>query len=137
MIIERSSIHPSSVLRPFIAIYDSEIGHNCVIDNFVEIRDAKIGNGCMICANVVIPPDVEIGDDVYIGPGVRFSNQLSPHSNGYGKRKRIHIQSNVSLGAGCIIYPGVTIGNGTVIHPGEVIIESVESYSVYESGRVL
>jgi len=109
-----------------VNIYDSNIGAGTTIGAFTEIGGATIGIDCKIQAHVFIPPGTEIGDSVFIGPGVRFCNVKKPNPcqkaacyNG------VIVGFGVSIGAGAIILPGVSIGVDAIIGAGAVVTKDV------------
>ena len=73
---------------------------------------------------------VEIGDNVLIGPNVQIYTGTHPLSaqkrlEGLESAHKIHIGNNVWLGGGCIILPGVWIGNNAVVAAGAVVTRDV------------
>jgi maltose O-acetyltransferase len=69
---------------------------------------------------------VTIGDDVQIGPNVQLLTATHPLDAGRRRDKwesaePICIGSNVWLGGGVIVCPGVTIGDDTVVGAGAVV----------------
>ena len=69
-------------MRKHQNIYDSTIGKGTKIAEFVEIGGAIIGEGCSIQAFVYICPGTIIGNDVFVGPRVTFTNDKYPPSKG-------------------------------------------------------
>jgi len=72
---------------------------------------------------------VKIGDFTLFGPGVQVLTPLHP-MNAAERRKRelgkpITIGSDVWVGAGALILPGVTIGDRAVIGAGSVVTRDV------------
>jgi len=73
---------------------------------------------------------ITIGDDVQIGPNVQLLTPTHP-TNAELRRakweasKPITIGSNVWLGGGVIVCPGVTIGENTVVGAGSVVVKSL------------
>jgi len=75
---------------------------------------------------------VTIGNDVLIGPGVQISTAThpldwKPRKNMLEYAKPITIGSNVWLGGGAIICPGVTIGDRSVIGAGSIVTKDIPS----------
>ncbi len=73
---------------------------------------------------------VKIGDRVLVGPGVQFYSATHPvewdiRSSGLELGKPIKIGSDVWIGGGAIILPGVTIGDKTVIGAGSVVTKDL------------
>lgn len=73
---------------------------------------------------------VEIGDDVFFGPGVHVYTATHPVNpeervTGYEFARRVTIGSKVWVGGGAIILPGVTIGEGTTIGAGSVVTADI------------
>ena len=107
----------------------AEIGDGCKIHSHVWIG-GKLGKRCMIEAFVFIPDWVELEDDVFVGPGVIFTNDKRPPS--YGKYwARTLVKQGASIGAGAVICPGVTIGEGAIIGAGAVVTKDVPPGQVW------
>jgi len=78
---------------------------------------------------------VEIGDRVLIGPNVQIYPATHPiqsgiRSSGLELGKPIKIGSDVWIGGGAIILPGVTIGDKTVIGAGSVVTKDLPGHVV-------
>lgn len=99
------------------------IGDNCTIHSHVWIGDrVKIGDRCKIQAFTFIPTGVRIGDDVFLGPRVTFTNDKYPPS---GEWSITIVGNGVSIGAGAVILPGITIGDRARIGAGSVVTKNV------------
>ena len=73
---------------------------------------------------------VTIGDNVQIAPHVLITTAGHPvhpvsRNSGYEYGIPITIGSNVWLGGGVIVLPGVTIGNNAVIGAGSVVTKDI------------
>src|SRR4051812_12813864 len=65
----------------FTNLYGCEIGDDTRIGTFVEIqKGAKIGARCKISSHTFICEGVTIEDEVFIGHGVMFTNDLFPRA---------------------------------------------------------
>jgi acetyltransferase-like isoleucine patch superfamily enzyme/glycosyltransferase involved in cell wall biosynthesis len=118
-------IGPDAVIHPTANIYRSQIGAGTKVAAFTEIGGATIGERCKIQAHVFIPPGVTIEDEVFVGPGVRFTNDPYPRATGVWSIVPTCVEQGASLGAGAIILPGVTIGSGAQIGAGSVVTADV------------
>lgn len=100
------------------------IGDGSVVHSHVWIGDrVSIGERCKIQAFCFIPTGVRIGNDVFLGPRVTFTNDKYPPS---GEWTCTIVGNNVSIGAGAVILPGITIGDGARIGAGSVVTKDVE-----------
>jgi acetyltransferase-like isoleucine patch superfamily enzyme len=99
------------------------IGEGSIIHSHVWIGDrVKIGERCRIQAFAFIPTGVRLGNDVFIGPHVCFTNDKYPPSNEW---EVTIVEDYVSIGAGAVILPGVTLGTGCKIGAGAVVTKNV------------
>ena len=115
-----------------VNIYGAEIGENTKIGSFVEIgKNVKIGKNCKIESMVFIPEGVTIGDWVFIGPNVVFTNDKYPDAISKSwEITQTHIKRNASIGAGSKIMCGITIGGFATIGIGSVVMEDVPDNAV-------
>jgi len=107
--------------------YGCEIGDGTSIGSFCEIQnEVKIGERCKLQAFVFIPRGVIIGDDVFIGPHVCFTNDKYPScSQGFNCLTTI-IEDGVVIGANSTICPGITLGKNCRIGAGAVVTKNIE-----------
>ncbi|MEX0727031.1 MAG: acyltransferase, partial [Planctomycetaceae bacterium] len=113
------------VVHPWANVYDSSIGDDSRIAAFVEIGGSKVGRGCKIQAHAYLPPGVTLDDDVFVGPGVRFTNDRHPQASGSWTSLDTYVERGASIGAGAIILPGLTIGANAVVGAGSVVTRDV------------
>lgn len=79
---------------------------------------------------IVDDGNVYVGDHVMFGPNVTISTAGHPvepelRKKGWQFNMDIHIGSNVWIGAGAILLPGVSIGDNTVIGAGSVVTKDI------------
>ena len=108
-----------------VNLYDSEFGTGCKIGCFVEIGGSILCRNVSIGAFTFIPPGVYIEDDVWIGPRVTFMNDKYPPSAKPFIPIKTSVLRGASIGAGCLILPGVTIGKRSTIGAGSLVTENV------------
>jgi UDP-2-acetamido-3-amino-2,3-dideoxy-glucuronate N-acetyltransferase len=136
-IIKSSEIGEDNKIWNFVNIYGSEIGNRNTISSFVEIGGSKIGDNCKIEAMVFIPLGVTIGNNVFIGPGVRFANDKYPKVAGEDWSwtvGEVKVENNVAIGIGSIILPNVKIGEHAFIAAGSLVSSDVPPHS-FAMGR--
>jgi maltose O-acetyltransferase len=73
---------------------------------------------------------IAIGDDVQIGPNVQLltpTHPIDPDSRRakWEAAEPIAIESNVWLGGGVIVLPGVTVGENTVVGAGSIVTKDL------------
>jgi UDP-2-acetamido-3-amino-2,3-dideoxy-glucuronate N-acetyltransferase len=123
----------------------SEVGQGTRIWAFAHVLNgARIGADCNICDGVFIEEDVvvgdrttvkcgvqlwngcRLGDDVFVGPNVTFTNDRFPRSKQQpDKFLETFVENGASIGANSTILPGIRIGSGAMIGAGAVITRSV------------
>lgn len=98
-------------------------GEHCTIHSHTWIGDrVSIGSFCKIQAFTFIPTGVRIGNNVFMGPRVTFTNDKHPPSTEWSITI---VEDHVSIGAGAVILPGVTLHKGCKIGAGAVVTKDV------------
>ncbi len=107
---------------------DTEIGDNTKIGSLVHIDyNVKIGSGCKIEGMAYIPPLTRIGNRVFIGPGVIFTNDPYPMSD---KMVGVKVEDDAVVCAGAVLKPGITIGARSVVGMGAIVTRDVPPEAV-------
>ena len=110
----------------------AQIGENCIIGQNCYIA-GKVGNNCKIQNNVNLYEQVELGDFVFCGPSMTFTNVINPRSK-YLKEKDKYlitkVEIGVTIGANSTIVCGVKIGKWAFIGAGSVVTKDVPPYSL-------
>lgn len=127
-------IDPSVVLGNNVKIWhfavvlaDVRTGNDVSIGSGSEIgRGTWIGARTRVSAHVFLPSNSTIGSDVFIGPGVTFTDDRYPRAGNasYVAQPPV-IEDGASIGAGSVILPGITIGKRAMIGAGSVVTKSV------------
>ena len=121
-------------LSKFINLYGCEIGDDTKIGAFVEIqKNATVGRQCKISSHTFICEGVTIEDNVFIGHGVMFINDIYPRATANGqlqteadwKVERTVIKNGASIGTGATILANVTIGENAIVGAGSVVTKNV------------
>lgn len=137
-------------VHPLADVQAKHIGDNSRIWQFVVVLpEARIGADANICSHCLVENDVIVGDrvtvksgvqlwdglrignDVFIGPNVSFTNDRFPRSRQQPtKFLGTKIQDGASIGAGAVILPGITIGAKAMVAAGAVVTRSVPANSI-------
>ena len=122
-------------LSKFINMYGCEIGDETKIGASVEIqKGVKVGRRCKISSHTFICEGVTIEDNVFIGHGVMFTNDVYPRattpSGGLQTEADWKVETTVvkqgaSIGTGATILPRVTIGEHAMVGAGSVVTRNV------------
>lgn len=112
----------------------ARIGRDCSFGQNVNIANhVKIGNGVKIQNNVSVYEGVEIEDDVFCGPSMVFTNDLTPRAKfpkGAAHYKKTVLKQGASIGANATIVCGNTIGSWAMIGAGAVVTGNVPDYAL-------
>ena len=99
----------------------SEIGRDCTIGQNVTIGPrARIGNRVKIQNNVSVYEGVELGDEVFCGPSMVFTNVYNPRAAVTRKDeyRRTLVRHNATIGANATIVCGRFGMNAATRSPG-------------------
>lgn len=122
-----------------VNIYGCRIGDDTRIGPFVEIQaGAEIGARCKIQSHSFICEGVTIKDEVFVGHGVMFTNDLQPRAvdetgamlgqDGWVMSRTV-VGRRASLGSGATILP-VQIGAGALVAAGAVVTRDVPEHAI-------
>jgi UDP-2-acetamido-3-amino-2,3-dideoxy-glucuronate N-acetyltransferase len=138
--------HPSAIVDQ-----PCQIGEGTKIWHFSHVMaNSVMGKGCNLGQNVLISPQVRLGDnvkiqnnvsvytgveledDVFCGPSMVFTNVFNPrsHINRKSEYRKTLIKRGASLGANCTIVCGTTIGQYAFIGAGAVVTKDVPDYAL-------
>ena len=123
-----------------VNLYGCTIGDETKIGAFVEIqKNVNVGARCKISSHTFICEGVDISDEVFIGHGVMFTNDLYPRAtNPNGglqteadwKIEPTCIKRGASIGSNATIIAGTTIGEGALVGAGAVVTKDVRPYAI-------
>lgn len=119
----------------YVNAYGCSIDDNSKVGAFVEIqKGASIGKNCKISSHTFICEGVHIEDNVFIGHGVMFTNDLFPRAtNADGSQQtdadwsvvETHVKKGASIGSNATILCGITIGENSLVGAGSVVTKNV------------
>jgi len=121
-------------LSTFINLYGCEIGDETKIGAFVEIqKNATVGRRCKISSHTFICEGVTIEDNVFIGHGVMFVNDMYPRATAGEalqteadwKVEKTLVKKGASIGTGVTVLANVTIGEDAIVGAGAVVTRDV------------
>lgn len=132
--------HGVKIFQPeLVNLYGCTVGDETKIGAFVEIqKNAFIGNRCKISSHTFICEGVTIEDDVFVGHGVMFINDLYPRATEDGRLQTetdwqvvpTRVKRGASIGSGAVLLAGITVGEGALIGAGAVVTHDVPAHQI-------
>ncbi|MBO6023326.1 MAG: N-acetyltransferase [Bacteroidales bacterium] len=117
----------TNVWQYCVVLPGAQIGENVNICShcFIE-NDVKIGNNVTIKCGVQVWDGIELEDNVMIGSNVTFTNDRYPRSkNKDWTLLKTKVCKGATIGAGCVVLPGIIIGEGAFVGAGSVVTKDV------------
>lgn len=116
------------------------LGNNVIIGSNVYIGSGvSIGEFSKIQNNALIYEPAKIGNGVFIGPGVIFTNDHNPRainsdntqkSSSDWNKAGVVVGDGASIGAGAICIGPIEIGKWALVGAGTVVVEDVPNYAL-------
>jgi UDP-2-acetamido-3-amino-2,3-dideoxy-glucuronate N-acetyltransferase len=109
------------------------LGESCNIGQNVVIGEGVIlGNHVKVQNNVSIYTGVTCDDEVFLGPGMVFTNVVNPRSaiNRKGQFVNTHVGKGATIGANATIICGHNIGKYAFIGAGAVVTKEIPAYAL-------
>lgn len=123
-----------------VNLYGCAVGEGSRIGAFVEIqKNASVGARCKISSHTFICEGVTIEDEVFVGHGVMFINDIFPRAaNDDGSAQSeadwtvvpTLVKTRASIGSNATVMGGVTVGRGALIGAGAVVTKDVPDYAI-------
>lgn len=118
-----------------VNLYGCRIGDETKVGAFVEIqKGVAIGARCKISSHSFLCEGVTIGDEVFVGHGVMFINDIEPRATAADGGLQTEadwvvvpteVRRGASIGTGAVVMGGITIGEGALIGAGAVVTRDV------------
>ena len=110
------------------------IGEGCSLGQNVNVsNNVHIGNGVKIQNNVSVYEGVTLEDNVFCGPSMVFTNDLTPRARfpkGSAGYKKTVVHHDATIGANATIVCGHDIGEFATIASGAVVTKNVEPHAL-------
>lgn len=123
-----------------VNLYGCTIGRDTRIGAFVEIqKNVSVGARCKVSSHTFICEGVTIEDEVFIGHGVMFINDLYPRAtNEDGSLQteadwhvvETRIKRGASIGSNATILAGTVVGEHALVGAGAVVTHDVPDYAI-------
>lgn len=109
------------------------VGSDCnVCDGAFIENGAVVGDRTTVKNGVLVFEGVHIGSDVFLGPGVIFTNDMRPRAHIKRSGSALVptvVEDGVTLGAGTVVVCGVRIGHDAFSGAGAVITKDVPPHA--------
>lgn len=134
-LVESDEVGAGSYVWAFAHIMKGAIvGQNCKIGDHAFIESgAVLGDRVTVKNGCLIWHGVHIGDDVFVGPNVVFTNDLTPRVR-YQTTAEDWLETEVaegaSLGANSTILSGIRIGSNAFVGAGSVVTGDVPDHAL-------
>lgn len=116
------------VMKDAVVGRDCKIGDHSFIEGGASLGDrVTVKNGCLIWHGV------HIGDDVFVGPNVVFTNDMRPrvrYQTTSEEWLNTEVGERASLGANSTILCGIRIGRNAMVGAGSVVTRGVEDHAL-------
>jgi acetyltransferase-like isoleucine patch superfamily enzyme len=124
----------------FVNAYGCSIDDNSKVGAFVEIqKGVSIGKNCKISSHSFLCEGVHIEDNVFIGHGVMFTNDLFPRATNVDGSQQTeadwkvietYVKKGASIGSNATILCGITIGENALVGAGAVVTKDVPANTI-------
>ena len=111
----------------------ASIGKNCILGKGVYVdTGVVIGDECKIQNYACLYRGVTIGDRVFIGPHVAFTNDKYPRSALWSAERLTptEVKEGASIGANATVVCGTVIGRYAMVGAGTVVTRPVPDYGL-------
>ena len=110
-----------------VILSGAEVGQNCNVCAFCLLENnVTVGDDVTIKSGVYLWDGLRVGNNVFIGPNVTFTNDKYPRSKQYPEEfLETIIEDGASIGANATIIGGITIGASAMVGAGSVVTRDI------------
>lgn len=142
----RPGVHPTAVIDEGVVLGPGTkvwhfshllpgtvVGRDCVLgQNVMAGPRVRIGDRVKIQNNVSVYEGVELGDEVFCGPSVVFTNVINPRAfvDRRAEFRRTVVSRGATLGANSTLVCGVTVGEYALVAAGAVVTRDVAPHAL-------
>jgi UDP-2-acetamido-3-amino-2,3-dideoxy-glucuronate N-acetyltransferase len=124
---------PAKVYPPSVVAEGAVLGTDVVIGAFCFVaKGAVVGAGTRIQSHTSVWAGVELGEDVFVGPGAVFTNVRHPRA-AFPRApdwERTVVEDGASVGAGAVLVAPVRVGKHAMVGAGAVVTRDVPANAV-------
>lgn len=123
-----------------VNLYGCAIGSGTKIGAFVEIqKNVTVGERCKVSSHTFICEGVTIEDEVFVGHGVMFINDLYPRATNRDGSLQTEtdwqvvntlVKRRASIGSNVTVLAGITIGEQALVGAGAVVSRDVPDFAI-------
>jgi UDP-2-acetamido-3-amino-2,3-dideoxy-glucuronate N-acetyltransferase len=123
-----------------VNLYGCAIGSHTKVGAFVEIqKNATIGARCKVSSHTFICEGVTIEDEVFVGHGVMFTNDIYPRATNEDGSLQTEanwqvletlVKRRASIGSNATVLAGLTIGENALVGAGAVVTRDVPDFAI-------
>lgn len=142
-----ADIAADAVLGPGTAVWHlaqirerAVLGRNCVVGRGAYVGPGvRIGDNCKLQNGALVYEPAELGDGVFVGPAVVFTNDRYPRAiTASGELKGaadwqpvgVTVRTGASIGARAVCVAPITIGAWALVAAGAVVIHDVPDFAL-------
>jgi len=146
VLLRRRVLTSYRLLKCKLGLRDVKVGKNASINenvHFTRRHKVRAGKNLLISRNAHMASNLQIGDDVMIGPYATFVGgehivdgigDMPIRQSGVDDYKLTIIEDGAWVGCRSIIIAGVTIGKGAVVAAGATVTKDVPPYTIVGNG---
>jgi UDP-2-acetamido-3-amino-2,3-dideoxy-glucuronate N-acetyltransferase len=121
------------VHAPSVVVPGASLGLDVVVGAFCFVaRGAVVGAGTRIQSHTSVWDGVELGQDVFVGPGAQFTNVRHPRA-AYRRGlawDRTFVADGATVGAHATLVAPVRVGRFAVVGAGAVVTRDVPDHAI-------
>lgn len=146
-VVETADVSPDATIGDGSSIWHlaqvregAVLGQNCIVGRGAYIgTGVQMGDGCKVQNYALVYEPAVLGDGVFVGPSVVFTNDHFPRAiNTDGSPKSasdwdpvgVTVNRGASIGARAVCVAPVTIGEWAMVAAGAVVVRDVAPYAL-------